>query len=186
MQKRHTHLNHRTMFALAALVIAPLSVETGYGQSSLAAQEAVRRQADMARADDLLVSGRKAYAAGNYKQAVADYREALSILPHGTASAAQRKVLNEHLAGGSVAYTQRLRRTGQYEEAREILNEVQANDPGSEAAKKGLEYLDDPIRTNPSLTYDHTKNVDKVRRLLYEGEGFYDLGLFDKAEAKFD
>ena len=184
MQKRHTDLNHRTMFALAALVIAPLSVETGYGQS-LAAQEAIRRQADMARADELLVSGRKAYAAGNYKQAVSDYREALSILPHGTASAARRKSLNEHLAGGSVAYTQRLSRTGQYEEAREILNEVQANDPESEAAKKGLEYLDDPIRTNPSLTYDHTKNVDRVRRLLYEGEGFYDLGLYDKAEAKF-
>ena len=184
MQKRHTHFNHRTMFALAALVIAPLSVETGYGQS-LAQQEAIRRQADMIRSDELLHSGREAYAAGNYKKSVEDYREALAILPHGTASAARRKVLNAHLADGSVAYTQRLRRTGQYDKAREILTEVQTNDPGSLVAKKGLEYLDDPIKTNPSLTYEHTKNVDKVRRHLYKGEGFYDLGLYDQAEAEF-
>ncbi len=172
------------MFALAALVIAPLSVEIGYGDR-LADQEAVRRQADMLKADELLMSGRKAYAEGNYESAVRDYKQALGILPHGTASSARRKVLSDHLADGSVALTQRYRRTGKYKEARELLSEVEENDPGSPIAKKGLDYLDDPIRTNPSLTYDHTKNVDKVRRLLYKGEGFYDLGLYDKAEEEF-
>ncbi len=184
MQKRHTHLNQRTMFALAALVIAPVSIETGYGQS-LASQEAIRRQADMVRSDELLMEGRKAYAEGNYEAAVQNYKEALSLLPYGTSTTARRKVLNDHLSDGSVALTQRYRRTGKYEEARELLNEVEKNDPGSMIAKKGLAYLDDPIRTNPSLTYDHTKNVDKVRRLLYKGEGFYDLGLYDKAEEEF-
>jgi len=184
MQKRHTHLNHRTMFALAALVIAPVSVETGYGQS-LAQQEAIRRQADMAKSDELLMEGRKAYAEGNYEAAVQNYKEALSLLPYGTSTTSRRKVLNDHLSDGSIALTQRYRRTGKYEEARELLNEVEKNDPGSVIAKKGLDYLDDPIRTNPSLTYEHTKNVDKVRRLLYKGEGFYDLGLYDKAEEEF-
>lgn len=184
MQKRHTHLNHRTMFALAALVIVPVSVETGHGQS-LAQQEAVRRQADMAKSDELLLEGRKAYAEGNYEAAVQNYKEALSLLPYGTSSTSRRQVLNDHLSDGSVALTQRYRRTGKYEEARELLNEVKKNDPDSLVAKKGLEYLDDPIRTNPSLTYEHTKNVDKVRRLLYKGEGFFDLGLYDKAEEEF-
>ncbi|MDB4527421.1 hypothetical protein N9198_00955 [Akkermansiaceae bacterium] len=61
MQKRNTHLTHRTMFALAALVIAPLSVETGYGQEDLLRQETIRRQQDVAKADELLNEGREAY-----------------------------------------------------------------------------------------------------------------------------
>lgn len=184
MQKRITNLNHRTMFALAALVVAPVSIETAYGQS-LAQQEAIRRQADVAKSDELLMKGRKAYAEGDYEAAVQNYREALSLLPFGTSTTTRRQVINDHLADGSVALTQRYRRTGKYEEARELLTEVEKNDPGNAAARKGLEFLDDPIRTNPALTYEHTKNVDKVRRLLYKGEGFYDLGLYDKAEEEF-
>jgi len=165
-------------------VIAPLSVETGYGQN-LPEQEKIRRQLDVQKADELLMSGRKAYAEGDYDTAVQNYREALAILPFGTATTDRRNVLSNHLADGSVAVTQKWRRLGKYEEARELLGEVEKNNPGSIVAQKGLEYLDDPIRTNPSLTYDHSQNIDQVRRLLYQGEGFYDLGLYDKAENKF-
>lgn len=184
MQKRHTHLTHRTMFALAALVIAPLSVETGYGDT-LADQEKIRRQLNVQNSDELLMSGRKAYAEGDYETAVRNYKEALGLLPFGTATSDRRKVLSDHLADGSIALTARYRRTGKYEEARELLNEVEKSNPGSMVAKKGLEFLDDPIKTNPSLDYEHTKNIDTVRRLLYKGEGFYDLGLYDKAEEEF-
>lgn len=184
MQKRHTHLTHRTMFALAALVIAPLSVETGYGQD-LAAQEKIRRQLAVSQSDTLLMEGRKAYAEGDYDTAAQKYREALDTLPHGTATADRRAVLNAHFQDGAIALTQKQRRLGKYEEARNLLNEVEKNDPGNMAAKKGLEYLDDPIRTNQGLTYAHSQNVDKVRRHLYKGEGFYDLGLYDKAEEEF-
>ena len=185
MQKRHTHLNQRTMFALAALVIAPLSVETGYGQGDLAGQEKIRRQLAVTQSDELLKDGRKAYAEGDYDTAAQKYREALDTLPHGTATADRRAVLNAHFQDGAIALTQKQRRLGKYEEARDLLNEVEANDPGNMAAKKGLEYLDDPIRTNQGLTYAHSQNIDKVRRNLYKGEGFYDHGLYDKAEEEF-
>ena len=184
MQKRNTHRSHRTLFALAALVVAPLSVETGYSQS-LEDQEIIRRQQAAIQSDELRDEGVKAYAEGDFDTAVKKYREALAILPYGTATSDRRAYLNQVLQDGSLALTQKYRRTGEYDKARELLKEVEANDPGNPAVEKNLEYLDDPIRTNPSLTYEHTKNVDQVRRFLYKGEGYYDLGLYDKAEEEF-
>ncbi len=187
MQKRNTHLSHRTLFALAALVVTPLSVETGFAQNSLdlEQQEIIRRQQNALRSDELRNEGVSAYAEGDYETAVQKYREALNILPYGTATSDRRAYLNQVLQDGAIALTQEYRRIGKYEEARELLNEVEANDPGNPAAKKNLEYLDDPTRTNPALDYEHTENVDKVRGFLYKGEGYYDLGLYDKAMEEF-
>jgi general secretion pathway protein D len=184
MQKRHTHLTHRTMFALAALVIAPLSVETGYGDD-LASQEKIRRQLAVTQSDELLIEGRKAYAEGDYDTAAQKYREALDSLPHGTVTADRRAVLSAHFQDGAIALAQKQRRLGKFEDARDLLNEVETNDPGNKAAKRGLEYLDDPIRTNQGLTFEHSQNIDSVVGSLYKGEGFYDLGLYDKAEEEF-
>ncbi|MFT6182078.1 MAG: tetratricopeptide (TPR) repeat protein, partial [Akkermansiaceae bacterium] len=152
---------------------------------SLASKEMIRRKLTVADADEALMEGREAYAKGNYEGAVEKYQEAAALLPAGTATADRKKVITDHLADGSVALTQRYHRTGKYEEARQLLTEVEKSDPGNAAAIEGLEYLDDPIRNSPSLTYEHTKNVDKVRRNLYKGEELYDLGLYDKAEEEF-
>ncbi|MFT6863458.1 MAG: general secretion pathway protein D, partial [Akkermansiaceae bacterium] len=188
MQKPQTHLTQRTMFALAALVIAPLSVESGYGQQSgdtLLAQETIRRQEMVIKSDTLLSEGRKAYAQEDYETAVQKYREALGTLPYGTATNDRRASLTQHLNDGSVALTQKYRLVGKYKEARDLLEEVEKNDPGSIAAQEGLEYLDDTIRTETSLTHEHTENVEGVRRSLYKGESFYSLGVYDKAEEEF-
>jgi len=184
MQKRHTHLTHRTMFALAALVVSPVAVAEGNGDG-LAQQEVIRRQQNVVTSDELRNEGREAYAEGDYETAVAKYRAALDILPYGTATADRREVLNDHLQDGSVALSQAYRKTGKYDEARELLTAVDKADPGNRAAKEGLEYLDDPIRTNQALSHDHTENVEKVQGHLYTGEGFYDLGRYDKAEEEF-
>ena len=180
MQKRHTPLTNRTMFALAALVVSPMA----HGQG-LVDQELVRRQQAVRSADTLLVEGREAYAKADFETAVQKYKAALDTLPYGSATSDRRSAIKKHLQDGSVALSQQYRRTGKYDEARDLLNDVEAADPGNPAAKRGLEYLDDPIRTTPGLTYEHTQNIDKVRRHLYKGNGYYDLGLYDKAEEEF-
>ncbi|MDA7539333.1 hypothetical protein N8544_03400, partial [Akkermansiaceae bacterium] len=173
------------MFALAALVIAPLSVETGYGQEDLLRQETIRRQQDVAKADELLNEGREAYGNKEFETAVQKYREALNTLPFGTATSDRREFITKSLEEGSVALTQQYRQQGKFQEARDLLEEIDKNNPGNPAAKKGLEYLDDPTRTEVGLTFEHTENVEKVRRSLYKGESFYNLGLYDKAEEEF-
>jgi len=184
MQKRHTHLTHRTMFALAALIVSPVAIAGGYGDD-LEQQETIRREQAVVTSDELRDEGRKAYAEGDFETAVQKYRDALNSLPFGTATSDRRKVLTDHLQDGSVALSQTYRGTGEYDKARELLTAVDKADPGNMVAKKGLEYLDDPIRTNQALDGNHTQNVDKVRSHLYTGEGYYDLGQFDKAEEEF-
>jgi general secretion pathway protein D len=168
------------MFALAALVVSPMA----HGQD-LVGQELVRRQEAVRSADTLLLEGRKAYTEADYETAVQKYKAALDTLPFGSATSDRRAVVKQHLQDGSVALSQQYRRTGKYDEARNLLEDVDAADPGNVAAEKGLEYLDDPIRTNPSLSDEHSQNIDKVRRYLYKGNGYYDLGLYDKAEEEF-
>ena len=180
MQKRHTPLTNRTMFALAALVVSPMA----HGQD-LVGQELVRRQEAVRSADALLLEGRKAYTEEDYETAVQKYKAALDTLPFGSATSDRRAVVKQHLQDGSVALSQQYRLTGKYDEARNLLEDVDAADPGNVEAEKGLEYLDDPIRTNPSLSDEHSQNIDKVRRYLYKGNGYYDLGLYDKAEEEF-
>ena len=180
MQKRHTPLTNRTMFALAALVVSPMA----HGQD-LVGQELVRRQEAVRSADALLLEGRKAYTEADYETAVQKYKAALDTLPFGSATSDRRAVVKQHLQDGSVALSQQYRLTGKYDEARNLLEDVDAADPGNVEAEKGLEYLDDPIRTNPSLSDEHSQNIDKVRRYLYKGNGYYDLGLYDKAEEEF-
>lgn len=46
--------------------------------------------------------------------------------------------------------------------------------------------LDDSIRSNPSLTDEHSGKIDKLRRGLYKAQGHYDLGSFDKAEREYE
>lgn len=172
------------MFCLAALIVSPVALGQGFG-SDLEAQETIRRQEQVRNADELLTEGREAYANGNFEEAHQKYSSAIEILPFGTATADRRRVLQAHLNDGALALSQTYRRTGKYNEARDLLTDVQEKDPGNFMAEKHLKYLDDPIRTNPALDYQHTTNVDKVRRGLYTGEGYYDLGRYDDAEAEF-
>ena len=178
------HTTTRRLKGLSFMILGMLSLSPlAYGD--LLSEERVRRMAATQEAQDLLMEGRKMYADNNYEEAVRLYREALNRLPFGPKTEPQRNEIAAHLADGSVALSQQYRRLGKYPEARTLLEDVQQVDPGNYRAYKSLEYLDDPIRTNPSLTYEHSENVDEVRRLLYKGEGFYNLADYDKAEEQF-
>ncbi|MGJ8726122.1 MAG: Amuc_1098 family type IV pilus outer membrane protein [Roseibacillus sp.] len=178
------HTTTRLHAGLLALVFtaAPLSYSSG---QSLLAQERIRREAATQQAVDLLMEGRKSYASKDYEEAVRHYKDALNTLPFGPKTEVKRNEITAHLADGSVALAQQFRRTGKYDEAKGLLNDVLLVDPERFQAQKSLEYFDDPIRTNPSLTHEHSQNVDEVRRLLYKGEGFYNLADYDNAEKQF-
>lgn len=176
------------LMAVAAAMPAAISVAeaaTPTATSSIAQKEIARRAGLVKEADKAVVLGRTAYAQQDYDEAVKQYRMAVNLLPPGPALNDRRHSYLGHLGDASVEMAKKHRRVGKYDEARLLLDEVLRKDPGNFSAKKQLEYLDDPIRTSPALTYQHTKNVDKVRRHLYTGEGYYNLGQYDKAEAEF-
>lgn len=163
--------------------------EGSYGYSGLAQREMIRRQNDIAEAERLLNEGREAYAKGDYEMAVDKYKQSLGKVPDVPSNPAlvqRRQVVKQHFADASVALAQQYRKVGKYNETRAILESVIKEDPNNAIASRELGYLDDPIRTNPALTYEHTQNVDKVRRGLYMAEGNYNLGKYDQAKKEYE
>ena len=186
MQQATHPKSNRTAFALSlSLGLISCFLSAPVGAQSIREREAIRRQQFTADAETLLKEGRTAYARGEFEEAVQKYRAALDTLPGGAMTEDRRRVITAHLADGSVALSQQYRRTGKYDEARTLLEGVLIADPGNASARQGLEYLDDPIRTNPALDYEHTQNIDRVRRHLYTGEGLYNLGNYDRAHEEF-
>lgn len=192
--RRQGRFNSRPVCRKAAILMAlaaatPVAVQVahagGYGSSDIAQREIARRAGLVKQADEALHLGRAAYEKKDYEEAVKQYQLALNLLPPGPALADRRHSYTGHLGDGAIALAQKYRRVGKYEEARRLLEDVLRRDPANFNAKKQLEYLDDPIRTNPALTYEHTQKVDRVRKHLYTGEGYYNLGDYDNAEAEF-
>lgn len=198
MQKIPALKTSRTAAALmAAAALMPVmnahAGEGSYGSSGstgsgLAQREAIRRQQAVAEADQLLAEGREAYAAQDYEKAVTKFKQALAKLPPAPVLDDRRAVIKSNLVDASIALAGQYRKVGKYTEARALLDFVLSPevDPGNGRAQIELGYLDDPIRTNPALTYEHTQNVDKVRRALYMGEGHYNLGKYDDAMREFE
>jgi general secretion pathway protein D len=196
MQKTPTHRTSSTvatLLAVAAVMPVTLTVAQagegfsgGGGYSSLAQKEMLRRQNAVAQSDSLRDEGREAYAKGDYKQAVDKYKEALQVLPDAPMVQDRRTYLSQVLADASTALGESYRKVGKYEEARALAADVLAVDANNADAARLNNYLDDPIRTNPALTYEHTENVDEVRRKLYTAEGNYNLGKYDEAHRVYE
>lgn len=174
--------------AVAATLPLTISVANAQGYSGVAQREIIRRQAAVSDADKLFLEGREAYVKADYQQSVDKYRAALSILPEAQTLSDRRQSYTENLGDASVALAQSFRKVGKYEEARVLLDGVLAPevDPNNIAARQELGYLDDPIRTNPALDYEHTKNIDEVRRTIYMAQGNFDLGKFDAAKNNYE
>ncbi|HEY1120577.1 MAG TPA: Amuc_1098 family type IV pilus outer membrane protein [Haloferula sp.] len=195
MQKTPMHRTCSTaaaLMAVAAVMPVTLTIAnagegySGGSYSGLAQKEMIRRQNAVATSDKLRDEGREAYAKGDYKVAVDKYKAALDVLPDAPMVQDRRTYLTQVLADGSTALGEQYRKVGKYEEARVLANDVLALNPNNSQAKTLIEYLDDPIRTNPALTYQHTQNTDEVRRKLYIAEGNFNLGKFDDAHKTYE
>lgn len=81
----------------------------------------------------------------------------------------------------TIAEAKKLRNLGKYEESRKLLEKAEQSAPEDSRNEEELGYLDDPIRTKPALTEEHSKDVDDLRRKLYTAEGNYELGKYDDA-----
>ncbi|NQX00063.1 type II and III secretion system protein [bacterium] len=171
---------------MPATVSVATAGEGGSSLSGLAQREMIRRQDAVAESDALLNQGREAFARGDYQMAVDKYRQALDRLPDAPMVSDRRQSYIAHLSDASVALAMQHRKVGKYPEARVLLEGVILVDANNVDAKRELGYLDDPIRTNPALTFEHTQNVDKVRRGLYTAEGNFNLGKYDEAKREYN
>ncbi len=154
--------------------------------SGLAQREMARRQNTVFEGDRLLAEGRDAYKKGDYQQAADEYQKALEKIPDSPMFADRLQSYQQHLSDAKVAQAMQDRKVGKHDEARKGLEEALKANPSNEDVKREIAYLEDPLRTNPALTYEHTQNVDQVRRNLYSAEGNYNLGKYDDAKREYE
>lgn len=156
-------------------------------QNSLLSSEAAARSASARDAYTLIEDGDVAYLKQDFKTAVAKYSEALTKLPAGAkAVAGLRASAVQRFSQASLVQAQSLMRKGDAKGAKALMDEIEAVDPDNAEVSQFRNKIDDPIRSNPSLTPEHTANIDRVRRLLYEASGYYDLGKFDRAMVTYE
>lgn len=181
---------NRTRAALAItalLACMPVSMAEVYSSySDTASRVTARIYEKMNSAMETADKGRELYKAQQYEEALEAFNAAYNELPNSPLLSDRRAYLTELVTVGSVAVAKQYRTNGRYTDAEEKLRYALELDPNNRAAKQELEYLKDPIRTNPALTQRHVENVKSVKRLLEKAYGNYNLGLYNEAKAEFE
>jgi general secretion pathway protein D len=152
------------------------------------AREQARRAAAMQEAQELLLKGDEAYAAGKFAEAVVAFAGARELFPDAPQTAELRAAATDRYAQAAVEQGKILSRKGDMDGAKALLDKVLAEGvaPRHAGALAFRAQLDDPIRSNPALNAEHAKDVDEVRRLLYTAQGAFDLGKFDEAIQRYE
>lgn len=172
-----------------ALALAVASAGTGQGlarDGAGVARRAVARMEEQAQASMLLLEqARQQYSQGKYRDALENYRRSLTALPQAPNMEKRRLFLETSIADASVAVAQEYIKAGRYDEASQLLESALKTTPNHALAKRTMEFLKDPVRTNPALTPEHVRNVEEVNRLLHLAFGYYELGMYDEALKEF-
>ena len=157
----------------------------GGGQSDIARRAQARREERTQESMSTLEKGRQYYRDQKYKEALDEYNRALDILPKAPVTDSRRAFIVQSIGEASVALAQQYVKIGQYDEARQLLMDALKINPCNKLAQRELDYLDDPVRTNPAKTPQYVKDVEEVNKQLRMAYGFFDLGQFDAAKSKF-
>jgi general secretion pathway protein D len=176
------------------LALAPLTglllwpAASAQQPSALAQAELQRRATNASEARLLLEKGDEAYEAGRWADAITAYTGARDLLPETPATHALRNAATERLVQASVEQARHQRRIGDVKGAGETIDRVLdgAVAPDAGLALEMRAQLEDPIRTNPAATLEHTRDVEEVRTLLYRAQGFENLGDFNRASVAYE
>ncbi|MGB6220227.1 Amuc_1098 family type IV pilus outer membrane protein [Haloferula sp.] len=177
------------LLALAPLCVLMVPLAAQDGPSAMAQAELERRSAAAGEAHELLKTGDEAYEAARYEEAATAYRKALDLLPTGApAIEGLRKEAVQRYAQATIEVARKQRRLGDVEGAETTINQVLIDEiaPDHPQALETLEWINDPIRTNPAGSKEHTRDVEEVRQLLYSAEGAFNLGKFDQAKMVYE
>lgn len=153
-----------------------------WAQSAVQAEKN-RRNASIVEAQEQIITGDTAYNDSKFDEAVAAYRGAYAKVPIGEETKILRDAVRQRYAQAAVEAARVMNRQGNLSGAIGLMDEVLGESvaPSYQPAIELRAKLDDPIRTNPSLTPEHARDVDEVRRILYKAEGAYNLADFDLA-----
>lgn len=159
----------------------------GGGVPTIATNYVIRLQERVKKADEAALRGSQLMADGDYQGAIDQYRAALDLLPEAPMTEPRRQAYIKQFARASVLLATKRAEEGRYPEAIALVEEVlqPSVDPDNIDAKRLLERLNDPDWYSPALTPAHLERVRRVKLALKTGQGYIDLGDYDRADREF-
>ena len=180
------------LIALSTL-LAPNAVVRAGGNSgpgaieSASEREITRRQEDLVVAEQLIAAGDAARSRKEVEQAYQYYKQAVDMVPQGSAAGALRSKAVARFSSASVLDADYLVSRGKYADARRVASEVleARYNPDYRPAIVFLSHLEEADYFNKVITPEFAEQRDEVNSLINEAVGFYDSGRFDKAANRY-
>lgn len=153
-----------------------------------AEQEIARRQNRVHQAEDSLKIGDRAMAEKDFEAAFSNYRSACDSIVVSPLTEATRKKAVEKFAISGVKLAEQRISEGFLADASTILKTVldQPYAPDCKPASALLANLQTPGYYNPTIGPKFAANVEQVKKLMAEAQGFYDTGRYDLAFKRYE
>lgn len=150
--------------------------------------EAVRRQDKLRQAEDSLRAGDKAMADKDFEAAFSNYRSVCDSVPASPLTETTRKKAVEKFAASGVKLAEQRIAEGFLEDASTVLKTVLDEDyaPHCKPAATMLANLQTPGYYNPTVGPKFAANVEHVKKLMAEAQGYYDTGRYDLAFKRYE
>jgi general secretion pathway protein D len=181
--------------ALTAILVASVAVGVSasrgqqIGVESMAERE-IRRQESMSDyAQTAINKGTEAMMNQDYESAFSYFKSAVDVLPSGgTAALTVRETALDGFSRAAVKLTEQRISEGRYQDATTTISVIleERYAPDYRPALALQRKLKDPDRFNRAYTPGFIANVEEVKQLLLEADGFYGSGRFDLAFKRYE
>jgi general secretion pathway protein D len=177
-----------TISILGLIAMAQLNVRAAQNESlgsvpSVAEREISRREDNVNRAKKAIAEGDKAMDAKTYDVAVMQYKSACDLLPESQVVHDLRLRAVDRFSEASVKLAEQRVAEGRFADAEATAKLVvdERYNPGYKPALQLLSHLEDPGYFNKTVGPKFYANVQDVKRLFTEAQGFYDSARYDLA-----
>jgi general secretion pathway protein D len=188
-----THFNRLLCCLLGLLTVLPafagsMGTPQMGGVENVAEREIARRQEYMNRASDFIAHGDRAMADKDYETAVSQYKTAVDMLPESTVTHQLRARAMDGFCNSSVKLAEQRIAEGRFADAETITKRVLEDqyNPGYKPAVQLLAHMEDPEYFNRTITPKFRANVEEVKKLMIEAQGFYDTARYDLAFKRYE
>lgn len=182
------------LIAGALLVNLLPAPQAAYGQGrpmpviqGAAEREIARRQDLAEQGDKMIAAGKEAMRDKEYETAVSQFRGAVDLIPDSETTKKQRQQAVDGFCKAAVALAEQRIAEGRYQDAENlcklVVEDYQIPD---HAAVKLMVRLEDPDYFNKTVTPRFVANIEEVKKLLVDADGYFNSGRFDMAFRRYE
>lgn len=190
MRQHSSHIpfgrNLRLLAVLISLLVPYFPYSVLAGDQEMNAGRDNMPQPAIGAIGDLLNEGDIAYKKGNMQEAVDVFDNARKQAASSICPLRLKKAIDDRYAIALSQLSLSKARAGEQDIAETLMNQALTISPQEVLVRRAATQLSDVVRFNPAGTKQHADKVNEVNELLRRAYGFFDLGDYDMADAKFE